>query len=52
MKIQDQQRFNEIAFDIRRTVADITRDDQMKLDALMALAHKLMGTVEDVMFRK
>lgn len=52
MKIQDQQRFNEIAFDIRRTVADITLDDQKKLDALMSLAHKLMGTVEDVMFRK
>jgi len=52
MKLQDQQRFNEISFEIRRTVADITLDDQEKLDALMALAHKMLGTCEDVMFRK
>jgi hypothetical protein len=52
MKIQNQQRFYEISFDIRRTVADVTLDDQQKLDALMNLAHKLMGTVEDVMFKK
>ena len=52
MKLQDQQRFNEISFEIRRTVADITLDDQVKLDALMSLAHKMLGTCEDVMFRK